>query len=85
MTPQVKSLAEERLVAALKDGPKTFSELGKVAKACFGAGDCCETPPLVYQILWEMNDQLHLDSRRVEGAFDHLDAPKIYISLKSEI
>ena len=82
MTPQVKSLAEERLAAALKDGPKTFSELGQIAKACFGAGDCCETPPLVYRILWEMKERLCFDLRRVEGAFAQLDAPKFYISLK---
>ncbi len=82
ITPQVKAAAKERLIAAMQEGAKSFSELCKVAKPCFSAGDCCEYPPLVYRLLWEMNDRITFDQRRVEGAFENLDAPKLYMSIQ---
>ncbi|MBQ7090604.1 MAG: hypothetical protein IJN82_05750 [Clostridia bacterium] len=81
ITPQIKAMARERMIAAMEESPKTFSELRMITKACF-CSPCCEFPPLGYQILWEMKDQLCFEMRRVEGAFAPLDAPKFYISLK---
>ncbi len=63
-------------------GPQNFSELCKVVRACFPAGNCMEYPPLTYELLRERKEQIPFDERRVPGAFSHLDAPKIYMTLK---
>lgn len=82
ITPEVTALARKELLSALQGEPKTFSELSKVVRTCFPAGDCMEHPPLTYELLRERKDQILFDERRVPGAFEHLDAPKIYMNLK---
>ncbi len=82
---RVRAEAYAAITAALTEGAKSASELGKCIRPCFGAGDCAPTALLVYDILAALQKEGRLaeEIRRVPGAFDHLDAPKAYFSLNS--
>lgn len=82
---RVRGEAYAAVTAALAEAPKTASELGKLVRPLFGAGDCAPTALLVYDILDALRRQGRLvcETRRVPGAFAWLDAPKFDLGLRA--
>ncbi len=74
--------AREIVLAKLKEGDATFGAIAKSVKPIFG--DCCAPYTLLtYQTLFELSREglLKIDTRRVEGAAEGIDAPKCYLSV----
>ena len=76
-----KAYAKAREV--LSESELTFTELGKVLSPLFEQADCQPRAALTYQILCAMKreNELVLTEKRVAGAAEGFDAPKLYLSL----
>ncbi len=76
--------AYEVICAELEAGERTMAQLKKAIKPCFEVADCDGSAALAYEIIYDLQKQgkLHVESRRVEGAADGIDAPKFYMTVK---
>lgn len=76
--------AYEVICAELTAGERTMKQLKQAIKPCFDAADCDGSAPLAYEILYSLQKQgrLNVESRRVEGAAEGIDAPKFYMTIK---
>ena len=76
-----KAYAKVREV--LSTAEKTFSELCREVAPLFPKADCKPTAALTYQILYALmrENALIITEKRVGGAREDLDAPKLYLSL----
>lgn len=74
--------AREIIVNMLKEGETAFGAVARAVKPIFG--DCCAPYTLLtYQTLFELHNEglLKVATKRVEGAAEGIDAPKVYLSL----
>lgn len=84
LTGEVCAAVREAVNAVLSDGgAHPLTDLTKAAKPLFAAADCLPATAAVYEALYLLQKQgrLGIETRRVPGAFDYLDAPKSYFSL----
>lgn len=77
--------AYAKIREVLSTAEKTFSELCREVAPLFEKADCKPTAALTYQILYALwrENALVLTEKRVPGAREDLDAPKLYMSLPS--
>lgn len=74
-----------KICEALDGGEaKSFPTLRKNVKSLFADADCVPAAALTYMVLDSLNKQckLEIDTVRVDGAADGIDAPRSMISLK---
>jgi hypothetical protein len=78
------SQAYARVREVLSVSEKSFSELCREVAPIFEKTDCKPTAALTYQILYALSKEnaLTLTEKRVHGAREDLDAPKLFISLQ---
>ncbi len=83
ITARVRAEAYDAILARLEEGPQMMGALCKAAALCFDEADLRQDAPLAYDILHSLHkaDKVRFEQLRVPGAFEHLDAPKIHISL----
>ncbi|MBQ4322813.1 MAG: hypothetical protein IJC19_02610 [Clostridia bacterium] len=83
ITAQVRAKAYEAVVETLKQ-VHPYSDLTKLVQTFFDPADCCPRAMLTYDILYALHRKgiLHQEIKRVEGAIEGLDAPKLYFKLK---
>ena len=84
LTAGTVAAAYETVCRELNAGERTVSQLKKAVKPCFESADCTQAAAVVYEILYALQKEgrLNMESRRVDGAFDYVDAPKFYLTLK---
>ena len=76
-----KAYAKVREVLSTTE--KTFSELCREVAPLFPKADCKPTAALTYQVLYALKREnaLVITEKRVSGAREDLDAPKLYMSI----
>lgn len=76
--------AYDKICEALDGGAKSFPALRKLTKSQFANADCVPAAALTYMILDSLNKQgkLSIDTVRVDGAAEGIDAPCFMISFK---
>ena len=74
----------DKICAELNEGAKKFSVVSKSIKQLFEAADCVQSAALTYMVLNSLYKQgkLVLETVRVDGAAEGIDAPCLMISLK---
>ena len=84
LTAGTVAAAYETVCRELSAGERTVSQLKKAVKPCFESADCTQAAAVVYEILYALQKEgrLNMESRRIDGAFDYVDAPKFYLTLK---
>lgn len=77
--------AYEKISEVLSTTEKSFSELCREVAHLFEQSDCQPKAALTYQILYALKREnaLTLTEKRVPGAREDLDAPKLYMSIKT--
>ena len=75
--------AYEKVREVLSATEKTFSELCREVAPLFERADCKPTAALTYQVLYALKREnaLVITEKRVSGAREDLDAPKLYMSI----
>ncbi len=75
--------AYEKVREILSVTEKNFSELCREVAPLFPESDCKPTAALTYQILYSLakENALILNEKRVPGAREDIDSPKLYMSL----
>ena len=87
LTGEVCAAVRKAVADVLSDGgAHTLSDLTKAAKPHFAAADCLPSTAAVYETLYLLQKQgrLGIETRRVAGVFEGMDAPKSYFSLIGE-
>ena len=87
LTGEVRAAVRAAVGAILSDGAAPpLTDLTRAAKACFGTADCLPSTAAVYEALYllQKQGQLAIETRRVEGVFEDMDAPKAFFSVKVE-
>ena len=76
--------AYDKVCSELGGGATKFSALSKSIKPLFEAADCVPAAALTYTVLYSLKKQgkLQIDTVRVDGAAEGIDAPCFMIGLK---
>ena len=84
LTDAVAEAAYGVVCRDLEAGERTVAQLKRAVKPCFEAADCDQSAAVVYRILHVLQKQgrLSIESRRVTGAAEGIDAPRFYITTK---
>jgi len=84
LTPRVKAGAYEAVRAALLEGHKKQTDLGKYVKPLFEEADCQQTAAAVYGALSDIykRENLKIETEYLHGVFEGLKAPKFYMTLE---
>ena len=84
MTGEVCAAVRRAVADVLSDGAAhPLGDLTKAAKPHFAAADCLPSTAAVYEVLYLLQRQgrLGIETRRVDGVFEGMDAPKTYFQL----
>ncbi len=84
LTADTVAAAYSAVCRAFEAEEQTVGKLKKAVKPCFEPADCDQSAAAVYSILYALQKQgrLSIESRRVAGAREDLDAPRFYMTLK---
>ena len=84
LTAHTVAGAYEAVCRELTAGERTVAQLKKAVKPCFESADCDQSAAVVYETLYALQREgrLNIESRRVDGAREGIDAPKFYMTLK---
>lgn len=83
LTAEVRGRAFEVICRELEEGPKYYGELHRKVKELFEPADCMPSTLATYEVLYALKKagKLKVESETVEGAFEHLTAPKFVMHM----
>ena len=83
ITATVRKLAYDRMCEAMEKEPMSIGPLQDVVEPLFEKADCVPVTLLVYDVLGALRKEgrLKWECKRLSGAKEKLDAPKIYFTI----
>jgi len=86
VTAQVRKLAYDAMCQAMKKDALSIGPLQDVVEPFFPKADCVPVTLVVYDVLLSLREEgrLKWECRRLPGAREDLDAPKLYFSLAED-
>ena len=83
LTAEVRGRAFEVICRELEEGPKYYGELHRKVKELFEPADSMPSTLATYEVLYALKKagKLKVEIETVEGAFEHLTAPKFVMHM----
>lgn len=82
VTKEIHDKAYKAVYEALLEGDKRYADLPRLVRPYFPEGECNPCTALVYEILNEVKEKLHIQTIRVPGAFEGMTAPEFRMSIQ---